>query len=60
MFLDHAHDSLRRGRASIALARLIAERGDAKSARAWFEAALADSDPEVVRAAQAGIAALPH
>jgi len=57
-FLDHAGGSLRRGRASVMLARLIADRGDAKSARAWFEAALASTDPEVVAAARAGLATL--
>ena len=40
------------------LGKLIAERGDAKSARAWFESALGDADPAVVAAARAGIAAL--
>jgi Tfp pilus assembly protein FimV len=59
-FLDRTRDSLRRGRAAVALARLIAERGDAKSARAWFESALADGDPDVVAAAKAGIATLPR
>ena len=57
-FLDHARTSLRRGRAAVMLAKLIAERGDAKSARAWFESALADPDPAVVAAARAGLAAL--
>ncbi|MGE5181515.1 MAG: tetratricopeptide repeat protein, partial [Acidobacteriota bacterium] len=59
-FLDHAHTSLRRGRAAVALARLIAERGDAKSARAWFESALDDPDADVAAAAKAGLAALPR
>ena len=57
-FLDHAPRSLRRGRAAVMLARLIAERGDTTSARAWFESALADPDASVVAAARAGIAAL--
>jgi TolA-binding protein len=57
-FLDKARDSLRRGRAAVALARLIAERGDTKSARAWYESALLDADPDVVAAARAGMAAL--
>lgn len=57
-FLDHAPHSIRRGRAGVMLGRLIAERGDAKSARAWFESALIDPDASVVAAARAGIAAL--
>jgi hypothetical protein len=57
-FLDHAKQSLRRGRAAVMLARLIAERGDAKSARAWFEAARNDADPSVAAAARAGLDAL--
>lgn len=57
-FLDHAPHSIRRGRAAVMLGRLIAERGDAKSARAWFESALIDPDASVVAAARAGIAAL--
>jgi hypothetical protein len=57
-FLDHAPTSLRRGRAAVMLAKLIAERGDAKAARAWFQSALADPDPAVVAAARAGLAAL--
>jgi hypothetical protein len=57
-FLDHAPKSLRRGRAAVMLAKLIAERGDAKSARAWFQSALTDPDPAVVAAARAGLAAL--
>ena len=56
-FLDHAPKSLRRGRAAVMLAKLIAERGDRKSARAWFESALGDPDPAVVAAARAGLAA---
>jgi tetratricopeptide (TPR) repeat protein len=57
-FLDASPHSLRRGRASVMLARLIAARGDAKSARAWFESALHDADPDVAAAASAGLAAL--
>jgi hypothetical protein len=57
-FLDHAPTSLRRGRAAVMLAKLIAERGDVKSARAWFESALGDPDPAVVAAARAGLAVL--
>jgi TolA-binding protein len=57
-FLDHAPRSLRRGRAAVMLAKLIAERGDRDSARRWFESALADPDPAVVAAARAGIAGL--
>ncbi len=59
-FLDHAPHSLRRGRAEVMLARLIAERGDMASATAWFRSALDDPDPEVVGSARAGLAALPH
>src|SRR6185503_6887538 len=55
-FIDRAPKSIRRGRAAVMLARLIAERGDAASARAWFETALGDADPSVVAAAKAGIA----
>ncbi len=58
-FLDHAKTSLRRGRASILLGHLLADRGDTKSARAWFDAAATDPDPGVVAAARAGLAALP-
>jgi TolA-binding protein len=57
-FLDGAKTSIRRGRAAVMLARLIAERGDSKAARAWFESALGDADASVVAAARAGIAAL--
>ncbi|HET7499513.1 MAG TPA: hypothetical protein VFK02_00865 [Kofleriaceae bacterium] len=57
-FLDRAPSSLRRGRASVMLARLIAARGDAASARAWFESALRDPDPEVAAAARTGLDAL--
>jgi len=57
-FLDRAPTSVRRGRASVMLARLLVERGDTKTARAWFESALADSDPSVATAARAGIDAL--
>ncbi len=57
-FLDRAPTSVRRGRASVMLARLLVERGDTKSARAWFESALADTDPAVATAARAGIDAL--
>jgi Tetratricopeptide repeat len=59
-FLDHAPRSIRRGRAQVLLARLIATRGDVPSARAWFSAALDDADPDVATAARAGLAALPH
>lgn len=57
-FIDHAPKSIRRGRAAVMLARLIAERGDKPAARAWFESALDDADASVVAAARAGIAAL--
>jgi TolA-binding protein len=57
-FLDAAPRSLRRGRAAVMLARLIAERGDSKAARAWFESALQDPDQDVAAAARAGIAGL--
>jgi TolA-binding protein len=58
-FLDHAPSSLRRGRAELQLARLVAERGDTSSARAWFKAAAADGDATVAAAANNGLAALP-
>ena len=57
-FIDRAPSSIRRGRAAVMLARLIAERGDSTAARAWFESALGDADPSVVAAAKAGIASL--
>jgi hypothetical protein len=57
-FLDHAPKSIRRGRASVMLARLFAARGDGTSARAWFESALEDHDPSVVAAARDGLTAL--
>lgn len=57
-FIDRAPTSIRRGRAAVMLARLIAERGDHASARAWFESALGDADASVVAAARAGITAL--
>ena len=38
-FLDHAKLSIRRGRATLILARLIAERGDLPTARNWYTAA---------------------
>lgn len=57
-FLDHARLSIRRGRAAVMLARLIAERGDKTAARNWFESALSDADPSVAAAAKSGLAAL--
>ncbi|MCX5746277.1 MAG: tetratricopeptide repeat protein, partial [Proteobacteria bacterium] len=53
-FIDRAPTSLRHGRAAVALAHLIAERGDRTSARRWYESALADVDPGVVASARAG------
>jgi len=58
-FLDHAPRALRRGRAAVMLARLIAARGDVASARAWFSSALSDPDRDVAAAAQAGLDQLP-
>lgn len=57
-FLDHAPQSLRRGRAAILLGRLIRDRGDATSARAWFASALNDPDPAIAAAAKAHLDAL--
>jgi hypothetical protein len=57
-FLDRAPRSLRRGRAVVLLATLIAERGDVPSARAWFQSAEDDPDPSVAAAARAGLAKL--
>ena len=57
-FIDRAPKSIRRGRAAVMLARLIAERGDKAAARAWFETAVDDADAAVAAAAKAGIAAL--
>lgn len=54
-FLDHAPTSIRRGRAAVMLARLLLERGDRTSARAWFEAASKDADPAVAAAGRAGL-----
>jgi len=55
-FLDRSPHALRRGRAAVMLARLIAERGDRAAARTWFEAASHDPDPDVAAAAKAGLA----
>jgi TolA-binding protein len=57
-FLDRAPHSLRRGRASVLLAKLIASRGDLASARAWYGSAIDDPDPSIAAAARAGIAGL--
>ncbi|HEY0252535.1 MAG TPA: tetratricopeptide repeat protein, partial [Kofleriaceae bacterium] len=57
-FLDRSPRALRRGRAAVMLARLIAERGDVAGARTWFESAERDSDPAVEQAAKSGLAAL--
>jgi TolA-binding protein len=54
-FLDHAPRSLRRGRAAVLLGRLIGERGDPASARAWLKSAETDPDPEIAAAARAGL-----
>lgn len=58
-FLDTAPTSLRRGRAAVLLGRLLAERGDPKTARAWLETASSDPDPAIAAAAKAGLQALP-
>lgn len=56
MFLDKAPaSSTRRGRAAIMLAKLIADRGDAAGARAWYEVAAKDPDPTVSAAARAAL-----
>jgi TolA-binding protein len=57
-FLDHAPRSIRRGRAAVMLGRLLAGRGDVKTARAWFDSALADPDPDVAAAARTGLSGL--
>ena len=57
-FLDAAPKSLRRGRAAVLLGRLLAERGDPKSARAWLETAATDPDPSIAAAAKAGLQTL--
>ncbi|MFT3697606.1 MAG: tetratricopeptide repeat protein [Kofleriaceae bacterium] len=59
-FLDRSPHALRRGRAAVMLARLVAERGDTAGARSWYQAAATDSDPAVVRAAKSGLASLSH
>jgi TolA-binding protein len=56
-FLDHAPTSPRRGRAAVMLGRLLATH-DQGSARAWFAAALHDSDASVAAAARAGLDSL--
>jgi TolA-binding protein len=53
-FLDNAPKSLRRGRAAVLLGRVLAERGDRKSATAWFETAINDPDPAIANAARPG------
>jgi len=58
-FLDHAPRSLRRGRAAVMVGRLMAERGDVESARAWYKAAVDDPDPPTAKAARDGLDALP-
>jgi TolA-binding protein len=57
-FMDRSPHAVRRGRAAVMLGRLIAERGDAATARSWFESAAHDPDPNVVAAATAGLATL--
>jgi TolA-binding protein len=57
-FLDGAPTSTKRGRASVMLGRLIAARGDTRSARAWLTAALGDPDAAVAGAAKAELAKL--
>ena len=55
-FIDKApSSSTRRGRAAIMLAKLIADRGDAAGARAWYELAAKDADPAVSAAAKAAL-----
>jgi TolA-binding protein len=54
-FLDHAPTSIRRGRAAMMLGRLLADRGDAATARTWFELAAKDPDPTVAAAANAAL-----
>lgn len=54
-FLDRAPKSLRRGRAAVALARLIEERGDRASAHRWFATAVDDADAGIAAAARAGL-----
>ncbi|MEO7097671.1 MAG: tetratricopeptide repeat protein, partial [Polyangiales bacterium] len=54
-FLDHAPTSTRRGRAAMMLGRLLADRGDAKTARDWFAVAAKDSDATVAAAAKAAL-----
>jgi TolA-binding protein len=57
-FLDRSPHALRRGRASVMLGRLIAERGDSAAARTWFDSATHDPDPDVAAAAKAGLTTL--
>lgn len=57
-FLDAAPGSTRRGRAAVMLGRLIAARGDARSARSWFVTASTDADASVAGAAKAELAKL--
>jgi TolA-binding protein len=58
-FLNNAPTSTRRGRAAVMLGRLLAARGDTKSARAWFSSALGDPDASVAGAAKAELGKLP-
>jgi TolA-binding protein len=54
-FLDRAPASTRRGRAAMMLGRLLADRGDAKTAHDWFEVAAKDPDATVAAAAKAAL-----
>ncbi|MDQ3341227.1 MAG: tetratricopeptide repeat protein, partial [Myxococcota bacterium] len=58
-FIDRAGPSaMRRGRAAVLLGKLLRDRGDKKSARAWFESALGDADPAIAAAARAHLDSL--
>jgi TolA-binding protein len=57
-FLDRNPRSLRRGRASVMLGWLLAQRGERDAARGRFEDATGDPDAQVAASAHAGLAAL--
>ena len=57
-FLERNPRSLRRGRASVMLGWLLAQRGERDAARSRFDDAANDPDAQVAASAHAGLAAL--
>jgi TolA-binding protein len=57
-FLERNPRSLRRGRASVMLGWLLAQRGERDAARGRFQDAVDDADAQVAASARAGLAAL--